>query len=277
MIAIDSRRFTLDAEGVVGTLYLPRSDDPFPGVLLIGGSDGREPQMSAEGLAQQGFATLAVAYFGRPGLPPSLRDVPLEYFERALIALRRALAPRHGPLVVLGTSRGSEAALLMGVHFPELVSAVIGMVPGNVILCSWPPGGPAWTLRGQALPFVSRFGPSADNPEAVIPVERIQGPILLISAGEDKVWPSHAMAEAMAERLRASGHPYADEHVGFPFFGHYLGRPGVGVHASPGTSERTAPDPVTVERHSPLSATVQFLSRVRQSGPLVGETLSGTP
>ena len=49
MIAIDSRPLTLDAEGVIGNLYLPRSDDPFSGVVLIGGADGRDLQMSAEG------------------------------------------------------------------------------------------------------------------------------------------------------------------------------------------------------------------------------------
>ena len=123
-------------------------------------------------------------------------------------------------MVILGVSRGSEAALLSGVHFPDLVHAVIALVPGNVVLCSWPPGGPAWMLKGEPLPYVSRFGPTADDPEAEIPVERIRGPVLLISAGADRVWPSSAMAAAMASRLKAHGHPYPDEHFDHPFAGH---------------------------------------------------------
>lgn len=220
MDAVDQSELTLAADGVVGTLFVPRTEAPVPGVLVIGGSDGREPQLSARILAQEGFTTLSIAYFKREGLPPTLREVPLEYFEQALNALRRSLAPRSGRLAILGVSRGSEAALLSGVHFPDLVQAVVGLVPGNVVLCSWPPGGPAWTLKGRPLPYVSRFGPTTDDPEAVIPVERIRGPVLLISAGADRVWPSSAMAAAMASRLKAWGHPYPDEHVDFPFAGH---------------------------------------------------------
>ena len=44
--------------------------------------------------------------------------------------------------------------------------------------------------------------------------------VLLISAGADRVWPSSAMAAAMASRLKARGHPYPDEHFDHPLAGH---------------------------------------------------------
>ncbi len=263
MLAVETRPFTLGTEGVIGTLYLPQANDPFPGVLLIGGSDGREPQFSAKRLAQEGFATLSLAYFGRPGLPPSLRDVPLEYFETALRALGQALSPPHGPLVVLGTSRGSEAAFLAGIHFPDLVSAVVGMVPGNVVLCSWPPGGPAWTLHGKPLPYVSRFGPTADDPEAEIPVEKIRGPVLLISAGADQVWPSTPMARAMISRLKAHGHPYADLHVDFPHAGHGGESVGGGGRSNVSSASSDGTRPNGADGSSPLTRVVEFLRRPR--------------
>lgn len=224
MDVVDRSALTLAADGVVGTLFTPRTANPVPGVVMLGGSGGAEPELSARRLAQEGFTTLSVAYFNREGLPPTLREVPLEYFEGALKAVRRALAPRAGPLAILGVSRGSEAALLSGVHFPDLVNAVVALVPGNVVLCSWPPGGPAWTLKGKPLPYVSRFGPRSDDPAAEIPVEQIRGPVLLVSAGADPVWPSSAMAAAMASRLRERGHPYPDEHVDYPSAGHFLWR-----------------------------------------------------
>lgn len=245
MDTVDRTPLTLATDGVVGTLFTPRTPRSTHGVVLIGGSGGEEPQVSARRLAEEGFSTLSVAYFKREGLPQTLRNIPLEYFEQSLKVLRRSLGPEGGLLAVLGVSRGSEAALLTGVHFPDVANAVVGLVPGNVVLCSWPPGGPAWTLRGEGLPYVSRFGPTAEIPEAVIPVEKIRGPVLLISAGEDRVWPSAAMAAAMASRLKASNHPYLDEYVNFPQAGHWLGAGGApaagsGPRAASTESERSS-------------------------------------
>ena len=263
MVALDQSPLSFARDGVIGTLFKPRTEGPVPGVALIGGSGGLEPQLSARRLAEEGFATLSVAYFQREGLPPTLREVPLEYFEKALEALRRSLGPRCGPLVVLGVSRGSEAALLSGVHFPDLVHAVVAIAPGNVVLCSWPPGGPAWMLKGRPLPYVSRFGPTADNPEAVIPVERIRGPVLLISAGADRVWPSSAMAAAMASRLKEQGHPYPDEHVDYPHAGHWLGQ-GEAPGTSMGTRESSpVHDPPGSAREPILWKVCQFVRRLR--------------
>lgn len=262
MAELDSRPCTLVTEGVVGTLYLPKVDNPFPAAVLIGGSEGVEPQMSAEALARQGFAALSIAYFKRPGLPPALREIPLEYFERALIALRRALEPRRGPLVVIGASRGSEAALLAGVHFPDMVSAVVAIDPGNVVLCSWPPGGPAWTFRGKALPYVTRFGPSAADPAAEIEVERIRGPILLLSAGSDSYWPSTLMAKAIVSRLNTKGHRYPDEHLDFPLSGHGLGRAGSKVSLEPGQRPPSRDDAAFQDQRAALVKVREFFLRL---------------
>ncbi|MEO0900275.1 MAG: acyl-CoA thioester hydrolase/BAAT C-terminal domain-containing protein, partial [Bacteroidota bacterium] len=38
-------------------------------------------------------------------------------------------------------------------------------------------------------------------PSAVIPVEKIAGPILLLSGRDDQVWPSATMSDMMEERL----------------------------------------------------------------------------
>ena len=141
---------------VHGTLFLP--DRPSVAVLVIGGSGGSEPSYAGEALAGAGIGALSVAYFGRPGLPGQLRDIALEYFLAALRVLRERLAPGV-PLVVLGMSRGSEAAMLTAIHSGGSVGAVVAAVPGNVVAGSWPPGGPAWLLGGRALPYVAVSGP----------------------------------------------------------------------------------------------------------------------
>lgn len=97
-------------DGLVGVLCVPDGGPAAPGVLLLGGSEGGLHERDARVLAAEGFTVLALAYFGAPGLPPGLVDVPLEYFSRGLDLLA-ARAP--GRLGVLGGSRGGEAALLV--------------------------------------------------------------------------------------------------------------------------------------------------------------------
>ena len=36
---------------------------------------------------------------------------------------------------MLGSSHGSEAALLLGVHYPRLVHSVVALVPSSVVTC----------------------------------------------------------------------------------------------------------------------------------------------
>jgi uncharacterized protein len=223
MTLVTQRALRPSGEGVHGTLFLPENNKPKGASLLIGGSGGSEPSYIAEALAENDIAALSLAYFGRPGLPAQLRNIRLEYFREALRLLREAIPSPEIPLMTLGLSRGSEAALLSGVFFDDLVQGVVVSVPANLVLCSWPPGGPAWQLKGSPLSYVSHFGPHSEDPEAVIPVERIRGPILLISAGADQVWPSAAMARAISKRLDSLGHKWGHHVLEYPEATHSVG------------------------------------------------------
>lgn len=208
---------------VHGTLFLPASGAASAAVLVIGGSGGSEPSYIAEALAGEGFAALSVAYFARPGLPAQLRGIPLEYFFSALEVLCSEPRSRNLPVAVLGMSRGSEAAMLTAAHSGGLVRAAVLTVPGNVVAGSWPPGGPAWLLNGRPLPYVEHSGPMAEDPAAFIPVELIPGPILLVAAGADQVWPSAAMARALSDWLTEHGDPYGHTVLEYAHASHSLG------------------------------------------------------
>jgi dienelactone hydrolase len=208
---------------VHGTLFLPETGEPRGAAVLIGGSGGSEPTYAAELLPSAGIAALSLAYFKRPRLPTRLRKIRLEYFRDALRLLVRALPSGNIPVVVLGMSRGSEAALLSAAYFREFVDGVVASVPSNLVLCSSPPGSPAWLLNGKPLPYVSHFGPHTEDPASIIPVERIRGPILLVSAGADQVWPSAAMARAVSQRLGSFGHVAGHEILEYPEATHSLG------------------------------------------------------
>jgi dienelactone hydrolase len=211
------------AQPVHGTLVVPAVAELCTAALLIGGSGGSEPRYVGEALACEGIAALSVAYFARPGLPDQLRGIPLEYFFSALQILHDELPVPGLPLVVLGMSRGSEAAMLTAIHSSIRVRGVVATVPGNVVAGSWPPGGPAWLLDGRPLPYVGHSGPDCRDADAVIPVELVPGPILLVAAGADRVWPSADMARALSGRLREHGDTHGHTILEYPEAGHSVG------------------------------------------------------
>ncbi len=58
--------------------------------------------------------------------------------------------------------------------------------------------------------------------KAVIPAERIAGPVLLVSASDDQIWPSPLMANQIMQRLAAQHHAYAGESLCYAGAGHAI-------------------------------------------------------
>ncbi|MDQ0382926.1 acyl-CoA thioesterase/bile acid-CoA:amino acid N-acyltransferase family protein [Amycolatopsis thermophila] len=240
--------------GVSGVYVRPAGTGPFPAVVAFGGSSGGLGPSGtwAAVLAHHGFATIAISYFGGPGLPPALVGIEIECVERAITWLRGRPEVSTDPVGVLGISRGSELALLAGAHFPD-VGGVVAIAPSGVTWCGLGPRGPvdaaAWTHRGEPVPyapltmtqrpprgrafalrplFESALADSARIRAAEIPVERIDGPVLLVSGEDDAMWPSARMAEIAVRRWadHGSGHPV--RHLRYPRAGHTgVGVPGI--------------------------------------------------
>lgn len=249
-------------KGRVGRLFLPpaaRTGSPLPAVIVLSGSGGGFDLDKAAVLSRHGFATLALAYFGEPPLPQWLHHVPLEYVESALGWLARQPEIDANRIGVMGVSRGAELALLAASRFAK-IRAVAAYAPSSV---AWDSGGrdkqtrhsiPAWTWRGEpiasaplpvrrfmwrsAIPVVamrrpvmfrSLFRAGLKNSDAVaraaIPVEQINGPLLLISGGDDHVWPAEMMAKAIVTRLQECGFACTVEHLHYPAAGHLLRYP----------------------------------------------------
>ena len=211
-------------------------------VLLLGGSSGGigwQDEMSAK-LSERGFVALALAYFGMDSLPKELERIPLEYFDHALAWLRAQPYVDPSRIGIGGVSKGGELALLIASRHPE-VRGVAVFVPSGMVFQSIAKGFPhtsSWTFQGKDLPFVAygkvnnpkstadiyRAGiEQADSTEATtIPVERIQGPILLISGREDNLWPSTMLSDMIVTRLRAHNFAHPIEHIAYPDAGHLI-------------------------------------------------------
>lgn len=207
------------ATGLYGALYAPAGARGLPLIIAISGSDGGLDTASRMGRAfsNHGYAVLALAYWRAPGLPPAMENIPLEYFKRAIdwAKVRPEVDPDRIGLV--GASRGAERALLIAAHDAD-IKAVLAVAPSSHV---WPASSmnlsagadgatvrkPAWTPGGQPIAFLSPVGSGARavfaagladasrHPDAEIPVERINGAVLLLSGDDDDIWPAGPMAE----------------------------------------------------------------------------------
>lgn len=112
----------------------------------------------------------------------------------------------------------------------------------------------AWTLHGKPVPYgtvlvgavtynrdgsVNEVGTFKDglrlaaDKAAQIPVRRITGAVMLISGGDDRLWPSSTYARQIMSELRSDHAPHV--HLNYPAAGHIvLGIP----YAPPITTER---------------------------------------
>jgi len=254
------RRFTgsgvtgrlLREEGMRGRLFLPPGPGPHPAMIVLSGSSGGMNLPVAALLASHGYASLALGYFNMEGLPPTLDSIPLEYFGKAIAWLKVQPEVSGGFLGVTGVSRGGELSLLLGATFPD-VKAVVAYVPSGVIHSGlrWSRErgrGPAWTHNGEALPWLQQDNRCTDNAcidwesppfaltpifvsslrdadavaRATIPVERIGGPLLLISGRDDQMWPSTTFSEMVVARLAEQKHPHIFEHLAYDGAGHLI-------------------------------------------------------
>jgi dienelactone hydrolase len=215
--------------GLVGAYYEPPGEGRHAAFLVVGGSGGGLPPPGGipGGLASRGYAVLSLAYFGAPGLPRSLSNIPLEYFGKALSWLAAQPAVDAGRVGVVGVSRGAELALLLGAVYPAL-RTVVAYMPSNVVWggCCDPAAEVAWTIGGRPLAAMRRArGRQVAQGDPEIPVEKIQGAVLLISGRDDGVWDSSEMADKIMSRLRRNDftHPYVS--LKYDHAGHGITRP----------------------------------------------------
>ncbi len=73
-------------------------------------------------------------------------------------------------------------------------------------------------------PAFLRYLENTERAEAAaIPVERINGPIILISGGSDALWPSAHFSHLIVERLEQNAFPHPYQHLTYEGSGHTIG------------------------------------------------------
>lgn len=248
-VAADVTTQEVSSQGLVATLFLPPGQGPFPAIMALGGSEGGNSAADVCALlSSHGYVCLSLAYFGSGGLPPELQEIPLEYFEKGLEFLVGQNLVQRERIGILGTSKGAEAALLVASH-NRLVHAVVAYAPSGFVwscLCSVD-GKSSWSSGAASIPFVPfeedpSNAPPAGFPmqiganyeyslrnqtatrKAAIPVEHINGPVLLISGMDDHLWPSFQLGTLIMHRLKVHHHKFDDVYLTYQNAGHLIGK-----------------------------------------------------
>ena len=251
------KRQVVREDGLFGTLFLPAGKGPHPALILVSGSGGGLSETRAAQYASHGFACLALAYFAYESLSKDLANIPLEYFETAIRFLQAHPEIDPAKLGVTGASRGGELSLLLGATFPQL-RAVTAYVPSGLVWAgfgaeitescaswtwkgnpiSWVPDDPSFSdgfaemiVKGIPIPLTPGFLKSVQHasPQALdavtIPVEKINGAVLLISGEDDQMWPSTYFSNLVMERLERNSFPHPYQHLSYPGAGHAIMAP----------------------------------------------------
>lgn len=237
----------LEEKGFIGDFYHDDRQVPHRTIIILGGVEGGVPWNNGPGkkqideLVEMGYAVLCLAYYKVAGLPQSLENIPLEYFDGVFEWLARNPFVVPGEYALFGESKGAELALLVASRNPE-IKLLIATSPSSVVFQGIPNGyylpSSSWSSEGRPLPcveyarfsfllarcvltgeFKELFEKALTNEQmvekAAIPVEQINGPILLLSGKRDKILPGTFMARQIIHRLEKHGfaHPY--NHIAF--------------------------------------------------------------
>ena len=233
---ISDENGTIDAQ-----LYVGEKDNQ-PLIVGFGGGEGGNAWASdhwkktRDEFLQKGYAFLAIGYFGMPNTSPKLDRISLNAIYKEI---NKAVANPNvnaNKIALIGGSKGGELVLNLASRYPA-ISAVVAIVPSHVSF----PGltmtmdHSSWMYNNEEIPYVpanERIIPAAlrgdlhtmfsimledaplvDLDNAEIPVEKINGSILIVSAREDEAWPSFMMSEKIIDRLNNKNFTHYFEHL----------------------------------------------------------------
>lgn len=236
----------LNAPGVNAILYTGEKNNQ-PLIVGLGGSEGGNAWASnywkatRDSFIKKGYAFLAIGYFKAKGAPDTLDKIAIDKVHDAILIATKNPKINKKKIAIVGGSRGGDLALLLGSYYKD-ISCIIAIVPSNVAF----PGHTnhfstsAWSFNNKELPFV----PLSDESiaplmkgdlrttfeimlkdtiaveKAAIKIEKINGPVLLMSATKDEICPSTPMCEKMMQRFKSKKFkhnlthiPYEGEHT----------------------------------------------------------------
>lgn len=183
------------------------ADDTLPAVLVFSGSEGGlgNARANATWLAGLGYPALAISYFKSPGQPTELAEVPVETFLTGLAWLREQPGVDTDRVFTFGVSRGGEMALWLAANRPDEVYGAFAPTGAGSLYCGYPNWRvSAWTLDGVGLPCAPSSAVGTP-PETQVPVEAIDGPVVLACGTADTQWDACGRLRDVRPRFADQG------------------------------------------------------------------------
>ena len=203
------------------------------------GTAGGLNEHKASLLASHGFTVLSLAYFAFDDLPKFLPHCELEYFDEAADWLVKHPAVLPGGIGMMGVSKGAEITLMMAVYRKDIVKAIVPISTSYVI--SAVPFKVKGKLTGVYYDnrktrinedggFIFRdcvpvHGLDNLDPPVVIPVEKIDCPVLIICGEDDEDVSAFEMAQEVLARLYSHGKGALCTVASYPGTGHLIEPP----------------------------------------------------
>ena len=221
-----------------------------PLVVLIGGSRAGLPAPLSEEFMEylkENYNVLLLAYFGVGQLNHDLEEIPIEYFINAITAVKNECRISDDKVIIIGQSKGGEAALVLTNYMQSAITIACvascyvfqGLPQDRFSLLQREPKS-AWSYNGRELPYIKFYMDNMNienvknnnfcrchedsieknfDKEAIISTDSYKGKILLISAENDKYWPSKKMSENLVEHSKNKN---SISHVCLNIDGHYF-------------------------------------------------------
>lgn len=206
------------------------------GVIDLWGRPGGIREDRAALLASNGFASLALAYWGFRDLPKKFGTLDISYFETAVDWLTAHSKVLFDGVGLVGLSMGGVLALGIASQIPHKIKAVVSISGHNVLIgCSLKcrdrtiEGYPVDQIAGDYVSyshFLSIFqSKEACNPgsSSFIPVEHITCPVLLVYGHADELNTEiERMCDEVFQRMEEHGKGSLCRRLGLPGAGHFI-------------------------------------------------------
>lgn len=290
-------RYTPEKGGFTGWLYRANPNmNPGSVMIILGGSDGSFAltKLVAEQFVKNGINALALACWNQEGLPAELKEVPLDYLERAAERMQRLGLNR---IILWGFGIGAVAVLNVAACRPELFAGIISVsgvdfTPQSLMLEEGKIIGTnaasTFTWHGEPLPYEPvKYDPkqirkdsfrnlemvytscfkgketALENPGSRIPVEKITCPVIAFSAEQDTLWPSALSSARMMKQMDQAGTAGPHRLLTYPKASHNL------LPVKPNTAflfktERKYPEECTQSRQDAYQQAMIFIKQLPQ-------------
>ena len=218
-------------------------------LIVIQGLKGLDlPEKYAQLFSEKGYSTLAMSYYGGEGQKKNIRAIPLEQFQAAADEMKKRGYKRIG---IYGNSKGGGMALLAASVVPDISLVIAASAFGHIRQGTGKPGDDSCmamvSWRGEDFPYVKKGKLFSDflkrcmkeknirllyffaewdkkgTEENEIPVEKINGDILLLTSTHDESVPAKRDAELLCKRLERDNFSHNYRHINSEIGSHNLG------------------------------------------------------